>query len=428
MMTGWLALAIALAGCGRLGFQEIAGHSGDDAGGVTSDTITVVVTGDESSTDPAGMPIEGATVIVERSAGVDRKVTDATGSAAFPAAGVLACHVAFATAQGWRVYTMVAPPGGRIELGGRPSLDPSRDHAMKFTVPDNGSGDFWLHFPEHCGYSPKYGSATFTQGYDPACEGKAAHVIAYTRPTGTTQDRYLDAGSVTFAQGSTRTVTGSYLALPAHTVQVTNLPGLVNSADALIYERADLDLTQLSADFGGATPQGGTATVSTAAAPGGNTLRVSALANLPIQYSSISELMEPAVLAAQMTIDARMMVPVFQSLVLTSPPSVAWTGGEGRGTILAVEITAGSLQWDAYLPPSATSVTFPELPAALGVPIPSSYDFASVARLEVPGATAADLAPTIDRTWSSWPHDRTLFPPGGGGEARIVYSIGLGPP
>lgn len=253
-------------------------------------------------------------------------------------------------------------------------------------------------------------------------------MIAFTTAPNTPQDRYLDAGNVTLTSGSTRTITGTYAALPTYAVQVGRLPALASSVDAGIYARTGLDLTLLGGDFTSATPQGGTATVSATAAPGGNALWVSTLANLPIQYSSTSDRIVPAMIAPQMSFDAQTLVPLFDSLVLTRPPTVAWTGGEGQGTILAVEITSGQVQWDAYLAPSATSVTFPALPADLGVPVPQSFDFASVARLDIPGATTADLVPTIDRTWPSWPHDPTVFPAAGAGMARIVYSIGLGPP
>ncbi|HEX7841387.1 MAG TPA: hypothetical protein VF469_28105 [Kofleriaceae bacterium] len=422
-----LALAIVLAGCGRVGFQDVgSGSGGDGGGGGTGDTITLVLASDASSSGPAGTPLAGATVLIERAGGTDRIATDATGTAQFSAAGVVAWHVAIRQGQGWRIYTMVGPPSGTIELGRRP--DSGTNHTMTFVVPDNGSSSFWLHLPEACGFPPKEGSATFTLGYDPACEGKTTRVIAFTRPPNAAQDRYLDAGAVTLTSGATRTVTGSYAALPTYPIQVSNLPSLASSVGAGIYARTGLDLTLLGGDFASATPQGGAATVSATAAPGGNALWISTQGNLPIQYSSSSDRIVPSMITAQTSFDARTMVPLFDSLVLTRPPTMAWTGGEGQGTILAVEITSGQVQWDAYLAPSATSVTFPALPADLGAPVPQSFDFASVARLDIPGATTADLVPTIDRAWPSWPNDPTLFPAAGAGMARIVYSIGLGPP
>lgn len=430
-MIGRLALALLLAGCGRVGFEEIAGRGGDDAGsGGGSNAITLVVTSDETASTPGGAPIAGATVLVEHGAGTlpERLTTDAGGTAQFAAAGVVACHVAFRSGPGWRVYTIQAPPSGTIALGGR-SLTTTFSHGMKFALPDNGSSNFWLNLGASCAIPPKYGSPTFTLGYVPACEGKTTHVIAFTTAPGTTSDRYIDVGNVTLANGAMKTVTGNYLQPTPYSVQITGMPGVIGSAGVGIYARSGLDLTHLGGDFDSvSTPGGGTVNVPTSAAPGGNTLWVSLRGDLPIQYESSTDRIVPATIAAQMTFDARTAVPVFSQLTLTAPPSVSWIDGAGQGTILALEITSGSLQWDAYLPPSATSARFPDLPSDLGVPVPASYDFASLARLDIPGATTADLARTIDHTWPSWPSDGSVFPAVGSGMARIVYSIGLGPP
>ena len=431
-MIGRLALALLLAGCGRVGFEEIAGHSGgDDAGSASgSNAITLVVTSDETSSAPGGAPIAGATVMIERGTGTlpERMATDASGTVQFAAAGAVACHVAFRSGPGWRVYSIQAPPSGTIALGGR-SLTTTFSHGMRFALPDNGSSNFWLNLGSSCAISPKYGSPTFTLGYVPACEGKTTRVIAFTTAPGTTQDRYIDVGNVTLANGAMKTVTGNYLQPAAYTVQITGMPGVIGSASAGIYARSGLDLTHLGGDFDSvSTPGGGTVNVPTSAAPGGNTLWVSLRGDLPIQYESSTDRIVPATIAAQMTFDARTAVPVFSQVTLTAPPSVSWIDGAGQGTILALEITSGTLQWDAYLPPSATSARFPSLPSDLGVPVPASYDFASLARLDIPGATTADVARTIDRTWPSWPPDGAMFPAAGSGMARIVYSIGLGPP
>lgn len=139
----------------------LAAGGGDGDGGA-GDTITLVVASDASATDPAGTPLAGATMLIERAGGTERIATDATGSARFSAAGVTAWHVALRQGQGWRIYTMVGPPSGTIELGHRPASGP--DHTMKFVVPDNGSSNFWLHLPESCAFPPKEGSATFTLG------------------------------------------------------------------------------------------------------------------------------------------------------------------------------------------------------------------------------------------------------------------------
>src|SRR5262249_38903279 len=153
-----------------------------------------------------------------------------------------------------------------------------------------------------CAISPKYGSATFTLGYLAACEGTTTRVIAFTTAPGTTQDRYIDVGSVTLSNGAMKTVTGNYLQPAAHSVQITGLPRLASSTGAGIYARAGLDLTHLGGDFDGVTTTGGgTATVSTTAVPGGNTLWVSMRGDLPIQYESGSDRVVPAMIASQMS-------------------------------------------------------------------------------------------------------------------------------
>ena len=59
MMIGRLALTVLVAGCGRVGFQELAGHGGDDDGGVAGNTVALSVVSDETSSGPAGAPIAG---------------------------------------------------------------------------------------------------------------------------------------------------------------------------------------------------------------------------------------------------------------------------------------------------------------------------------------------------------------------------------
>src|SRR5690349_6514706 len=104
-----LAAACALAACGRFSFQ--AGPDADDDTG-SGETITVIVTSDEYLAEPAGQPIRGATVLIERDGAVERTATDGAGTARFPAAGVTAYHVVYKADLGWRVYTAAAPHAG----------------------------------------------------------------------------------------------------------------------------------------------------------------------------------------------------------------------------------------------------------------------------------------------------------------------------
>jgi hypothetical protein len=217
--------------------------------------------------------------------------------------------------------------------------------------------------------------------------------------------------------------------VPATSVSVSNLEiGLIDSVGIEILARSGLDLVQMTADFASVTPGQPTTAIAATAAPGGNALLVQLTAATPIQYGSTSVRILPLSTTALPLVDAQSLIPVLGTLVLTRPPDVSWTGGGTGGTIIAVETVTGQVQWDAYLPPTATAVAFPELPADLGVPVPRSFDFASVVKLDIPGATTEDLLPTIDRTWSQWPHEPSLLPAAGSAEARILYTSALGPP
>src|SRR4029079_5595655 len=157
-------------------------------------------------------------------------------------------------------------------------------------------------------------------------------------------------------------------------------------------------------------------------------LAVQARYDLPAQYSSTSEHIAPAIITGTTSFDASAMLPLFTALTVDQLPSLSWTGGGTGGTLVAREALAGMLQWDAYVAPSATAVTFPALPADLGIPAPLSWGLVTVTKLDVPSAIGAYLARTVDRTWGQWPNNADLLPPEGSSVARILYSAALGPP
>jgi len=121
------------------------------------------------------------------------------------------------------------------------------------------------------------------------------------------------------------------------------------------------------------------------------------------------------------------MLPLFDSMTITDPSRIAWTGGAG-GTITIVERIGGDFQWDWVLPASATVARLPAIPADLGVPAPQVPGDASVTKLAVPGVAGGDLVPTIDRRWQAWPHDAILLPSAGAAWTQILYTAALGPP
>lgn len=424
--TTSFALAIALAGCGRVGFQDVAGPTGGDAGSdAAGDTVTLVVTSDEYLAEPAGMPVVGATVLVERSTGTDRLVTDATGRAQFAAAGVIACHVIYQSSISWRGYTVQPPPAGTIELGSRPAFN--QNHSVTIALPASaGATEYTVRLPEHCGSPPLTSSPSVQFSYTPECDGAAVHVVGFASGAGVA-DRYLDAGTLTLHDGATLQVTGTYKLLPTLLLDLTDVPAGSVGVTAEIVARSGLDLTSLTPRLDSVAPSGGAATLGVEFAAGGNGLEVSVFGGLPVQYGTTSELIVPLSAPIPASVSAKDTLPLFESMTITDPTRIAWTGAAG-GTITIVERIGGDFQWDWYLPASATVARLPAIPADLGMPMPKVPDAASVTKLAVPGAAGGELVPTIDRRWSVWPHDAMLLPPAGGASTRILYTSALGPP
>lgn len=409
-----LAAGAALAACGRLGFEA----AGPDGGVISGDAIKLIVTSDEYLAEPAGQPIAGAAVLIERGGAVERMTTDDTGTALFAAAGVTAYHVIYQADLGWRIYTAAAPRAGTFELGGRPAFD--LGHRMTLLIPGGGAADSYaVALPARCATLMPSQEPTFTFDYNRACSGSAVPVIAFRLPPATPE--YVDAGLVMLANGSTHVVNGSYQTALLRTMEITDLPAGTDLVYADVVARSGDDVTRLTSLTGSAAPLGlSSVTITSFAAPGGDALHVQAFLALPATYMSRSERIEPMPIAGTTQFDATRMLAPFTQVTADSVASVSWTGGDG-GTLLAVEATASLLQWTAYTEPSATSVSFPVLPADLGVPLPARFAFVTVTRLDIPGAAIADVARTLDRTWNLWPNSAGLVPPAGGGMARILY-------
>jgi hypothetical protein len=155
----------------------------------------------------------------------------------------------------------------------------------------------------------------------------------------------------------------------------------------------------------------------TTAAPNGNALSIGAIYNLPPQYLSTSDYIAPTTIAKITRFDASAMLPLFTSLIVDSLPSLSWTGGGTGGTLIAVEETASMFQWDAYLAASAIAVTFPALPADLGVPMPQGVrrcgrDQARRARCNRGPTSRAFRSDGFDNVYLSRKHStgRYVFP------------------
>lgn len=412
---------LALLGCGRFGFEERSGPGG--RGG----PITVVVTSDESTAGPAGQPIRGATVLIERDGMTERAATDDAGMVQFASIGVTVYHVVYRTEQRWRIYTVAASLANVVELGGRAAS--TLDHQMMLSVPAvGGQNRLTATMPDPCAVLGDYGTSSWQFTYSSVCEGKAVRLLVFRLDAGARTSGYIDAGMVTLARGSSHTVSGSYAAITTPTVQITNLPAGATSVGATFVARVGVDLTRLSHEIGVGLPQGGSATVTTTAAAGGNAIVVTASGPFS-QYSASSQRVVPIAGGSPFAIDAAPMLPLYGSLTVTHLPTLSWNGVDDSGTLVVVQGSSfNSVEWNAYLEPAAASVTLPAFPPDLPIALPSLFDRVIVSKLGIPGADAATLARTIDRTWQAWPSDPDLLPAEGSSITRIAYDVGLGPP
>jgi hypothetical protein len=413
-------LWVALLGCGRLGFEERDGPGG------TGGPITAVVTSDESAAGPAGQPIRGATVLIERGGTIERTATDDAGTVQFSSTGVTVYHVVYQTGQQWRIYTVAASLADVVELGGRAASTPDRQ--MMLSVPAvGGQNRVTATMPDQCGVLGDYGTSSWQFTYNAACEGKAVRMLVFRLDAGARTSGYIDAGMVTLARGSSHTVSGTYAAISTPTVQITNLPNGTTNVAATFVARVGVDLTRLSHEIGTAFPQGSSATVTTTAAAGGDAIVITAAGPFS-QYSTSSQRVVPIVGGGPIAVDAAQMLPLYGALTVTHLPMLSWNGVDDSGTLVAVQASSFGVEWDAYLERSAATVTLPAFPLDLPIAIPSVFDRVIVTKLGIPGADAATLARTIDRTWQAWPSHADLLPAETSSMTRIMYDSGLGPP
>jgi hypothetical protein len=220
-------------------------------------------------------------------------------------------------------------------------------------------------------------------------------------------------------------------------IVIDNLPfrlddvpaGVDPSVSVEIYARFGVDLVPLTLAPRVSGLQGNTFEKYFSATSGGDVLRVNVgLTAVPV--SSTTERIIATAIAPLTTFDASTMTPMFESLTTDSPRplSMAWTGGNTGGTLIAVAASDldGQIAWRAYLDPSATSVNFPALPPDLGVPMPRSTSRGAVVRYDVPGATASEILRTLDRVQRP-PYDDALLSPEGVAMATITFdSAGVG--
>jgi hypothetical protein len=431
------ALLLALAGC-RFGFSETPGvfvdggasDSGAADATAATDSVRLILTTDSAGAQNAGLPIPGATVLVDRGTGaLERLTTDGTGTVSLRSDGIVAYHVLYGSMDnGWRLYTVATGALGPITLGGNGFQSGG---TMSLNVPAVSQGDFNLNVPERCG-TQVGDTPPIAIKYTAECEGQTVRAVCFVTTDFDTW-RYLDVGAIKLAAGTTATATGAYAAQPQHKVLLTGVPANLR-ASAAVYFRSQLDLTSMEHDSNGllttTTVSGTTATVTMPAAPGGNTVLASVgpPSRPGIAFGGASERYVPVAFSAAApftaTVDVSTMPPPIVDVDLDSRTGLTWTGGTG-GTITVVDLNTAKYHWTAYLPPTAQSLPFPVIPADIGFPSAESVSTFDLMKFDIPGATAAGLTPQIDQLWHRWPHDPALLPAGGAGAIRASYISGL---
>jgi hypothetical protein len=429
------ALVLALASCGRFGFSDanVTNGDGGPGDGGTSSAIRVVLTTDESPSDvtpfvPAGMPIASATVLVDHGTGtLERLLTDAQGSVTLPAEGIVAYHVITGRGNAWRVYTVATGATGTIALGGIPR-PPA--HQMSLVLPNGPGNTFSANLPERCASLDLMTTPSLSFSYAAFCEGLTVRAIGFASNNGT-NPRYLDAGTIKLAQGTQATATGSYNQLPTHSIKLSSLPAGAAFVTTELLARSQIDLTRM--EFGNVSSEtqitGAIMSVTPAAAPGANTLHVTTdFGRAGRAVLSTSEQIAPVSFSAapiSASVDASTMLPAFTSFDFDTKLNLTWAGGGTGGTMIVVELSADSFRWDGYLPATATSLSFPVIPADIGFPQAMMIGSVDVMKLDVPGATAVGLTPAIDQTWRKWPEDPALLPAAGNRRAKASFISGL---
>jgi hypothetical protein len=432
------ALVLALTSCGRFAFDDMrsddGGPPGVEAPGGEASTVRLVVTADYTPQGsgpfvPLGTPIESATVLVDRGTGaLERLVTDAEGSVTFDTDGLVAYHVVHGSSNWWRVYTVATGATGTVSLGGVAPTGAGGQVTM--VLPTSSDAWFRAHLPEGCQSIFDVSSTpTVSIQYNPACAGQTVRVLGFTTPD-FDNVRYVDAGMIKLAPGTRSTVTGTYAAMPTHSIALTNVPAGTQRVSAEILARDQSVLMPMefsSPDQVQVT--GPTMMLTPTAAPGGDTLRVSAdMGRVGRAFSSATGAVVPISFSAapiSASFDASTLLAPFTSFDFDSKLNVSWAGGDGTGTMLVMQVSADSFEWHAYLPTTATALSFPVIPADIGFPRAPRVYTVAISRIDVPGATAVGLTPTIDQTFQRWPNDPALFPPSGNRSAGAAFASGL---
>ncbi len=403
-MIAWRlsAIAVALAGCGRIHFDDREDAGAGDAGadGTAGAMVSVEVLTD-SDAAVSGMPVVGADLVIERAGGlVERTVTDAAGNAQIAAPTPTTFHVVYPIAgMKARLYTIqAATAGATIRLGGRSPSGSSHD--MTLLVAANSAGDTYSATgPDACAISTS-GSTTLAVAYDVMCEGRTVHMYGEAHDMSGTFAHFTDLGPINLASGSAVNDPTVYVAEPIVQGSFTGLPLGPNQITAQALALSPTDLTTLSSQMQIYGYTGAQTALADFVAPAATTAL-----HVTVSGSQLSTAILPVTIAgANLAVDASSMMPIFSGAA-RSPDnrSVSWTG-PSAGTLIKLDDTVTTtggvaVHWTAYVDPGVSSVALPSLPADLAFAdagTTGTWSIGDLSRFEIPGESAMASLAFID--------------------------------
>ena len=400
--TGWIACILLLSAC-RLGFDEVM-PVGDDGVIVTppmSGSARVLVIGEDGEVD-AGQPVADAYVVAIEQDGTATTIRTGTdGLATLSILGNTSIHVARPLAgDRWALSSFRGVnDGASIIAGGKPALAMASSRTLTVTLPafPIGYDQAWITGPKRC--LPDLATAVATSvpvKYDPQCDGQTVELFALAG------DLYVPIGSVTLADGGLIDVSASasWLDLDKVNIDYTNVPPEVTSTYAFVsWPGSASDSIPMCEDAD--VPANGFAGLVfdiPPVVPGTELIHVfESPTGVRAMYERIDSW--PGVRA----FDAAMLPPAPPSpAVDTTSGQVQWTMGAAPPdadiywTSTEITIGATTLYWNAFGPPDATQVTFPELPVDLSAIIPTPTSIWGTPNIVIAGLSELDYADILE--------------------------------
>ncbi len=414
-------MSLALTAC-RFGFDELAGPTGDDVVDppAVPGVARVTVIGEDGQ--PAvGQPIVDAFVVaIEQDGSTRTWRTASDGTVDIEVLGNTSVHVARPTSSNaeWALSSFRAiNDGARIIAGGHPAPSMSAARQVTVNLPAFPAGytEAWVTGPMMCLTDWAYAaSTTIAVTYDPQCDGKTVELFAAS------YDIYVSLGSVTLSDGGVvdRTAT-SWAALDKVGMDYLNLPADVTRAAAYLSfpvgggdlipwgENGDVPDTDGYVGFHFDVPP---------LMPGMQLIHVfESTTGARVVYERVDAW------PGTRQFDASTLAPVAAAPTTDQGTSqVSWVitpAADADVYWSSIDIaTAGTtVHWNAFGPPGATQVTFPELPPELATLMPTSASVWSPPCVVLAGLSDFDYASVVeivDRDLYWWWAEGLHLPPG----------------